>query len=72
MSPCPAPPLSGNRTRHRWLAALVAAVLSISAGCGSSAPKTQVLGQQEQREAAIDVELLDAVCITNTPTHAPC
>ncbi|HUP72025.1 MAG TPA: hypothetical protein VM282_03160 [Acidimicrobiales bacterium] len=55
----------------RALIALVVAV-TFTAGCGSSEPKTQVLGEQEEQGASDEVVLLDPVCITNTPTLEPC
>lgn len=71
MSPCP--------TAHPWsvVAKFVRFVVFValtfaSVGCASSQPKTQVLGEQEQKTTSEGVVLLDAVCITNTPTREPC
>ena len=59
--------------RPRALILLLLALSLTSASCGSSEPPTKVLGEVEsQSEAASDVQLIDAVCITNTPTRAPC
>ena len=73
MSPYPTAHPSGVAARPlRALVALVVALTFASAGCGSSEPKTQVLGEQENQGAADEVVLLEAVCITNTPTREPC
>ena len=59
--------------RARALILLLLALSLTSASCGSSEPQTKVLGEVEsQTEAASDVQLIDAVCITNTPTRALC
>ena len=75
MSPCSTARRSEKAAfGFRGLLALLAAVIVTSVGCGSSDSKTQVLGEQEQQAGAeVEVvELLDAVCITNTPTQEPC
>jgi uncharacterized lipoprotein len=72
MSLCPTAHTSESVARVvRALMALVVAV-ALSAGCGSSEPKTQVLGEQEQIGASEEVVLLDPICVTNTPTQRPC
>jgi hypothetical protein len=72
MSPCPTAQMSESVARVvRALFALVVAA-TLTAGCGSSEPKTQVLGEQEQKDASDAVVLLDPICVTNTPTQEPC
>ena len=57
----------------RALILLGLALALICASCGSSGAQTEVLGEVEQQHvASTDVQLIEAVCITNTPTHAPC
>lgn len=58
--------------RARRLFVIIVLSMSFAANCGSSQPKTEVLGVVEPGGASIDVELIEALCITNTPTHEPC
>ena len=64
---------SAARRRVHALILLGLALSLTGANCGSSGAQTKVLGEVEQHHAAsTDVQLIEAVCITNTPTHAPC
>ena len=40
--------------------------------CGSSDPGTKVLGEVEVENESIGVQLIEPVCITNTPNQEPC
>jgi len=51
---------------------IIVLALSFGASCGSSQPKTEVLGVVEPEGASTDVGLIEAQCVTNTPTHEPC
>ena len=64
------PTLAARPTR-----AVVIAVLSLSLtglACGSSDPGTKVLGEVEVENESIGVQLIEPVCITNTPNQEPC
>ena len=53
------------------LAGVIVAVTGLGAS-RSSDPSTAVLGEVEVASTVPSVQLLDAVCITNTPALAPC
>ena len=72
MTRCPTARLSESAARvARALIAVVVAV-TVAASCGSSEPKTQVLGETEEMGVSDAVVLLDPICVTNTPTFEPC
>ena len=64
-------PRAVTRTR-RVLITLTLALWFTSVSCGSSEPKTEVRGVVEAKDASSEVELIEPLCITNTPTHEPC
>ena len=67
-------PRAATRTR-RVLISLTLSLLVTSVSCGSSEPKTEVRGVVEvveAKDASSEVELIEPLCITNTPTHEPC
>ena len=67
-------PRAAIRTR-RVLIALMLALSFTSVSCGSSEPKTEVRGAVEvveAKDASSEVELIEPLCITNSPTHQPC
>ena len=64
-------PRAVTRTR-RVLITLTLALSFTSVSCGSSEPKTEVRGVVEVKDASSEVELIEPLCITNTPTYEPC
>ena len=67
-------PRAVTRTR-RVLITLMLALSFTSMSCGSSEPETEVRGVVEVvevKDASSEVELIEPLCITNTPTHEPC
>ena len=59
--------------RTRRVPIIVMLALSFtSVSCGSSEPRTEVRGVVEAKDASNEVELIEPLCITNTPTHEPC
>ena len=64
-------PIAVIRARRVLIIAMFALSFT-SASCGSSDSKTEVRGVVEVKDAPSEVELIEPVCITNTPTHAPC
>lgn len=59
------------QTRYALVIAMLALAFT-SASCAASPPKTEVLGVVEVDGATSEVGLIEAVCITNTPTREPC
>jgi hypothetical protein len=64
-------PRAVTRTR-RVLITLTLSLLVTSVSCGSSEPKIEVRGVVEAKDGSSEVELIEPLCITNTPTHEPC
>ena len=63
-----------TRTRRVFIT-LTLSLSFTSVSCGSSEPKTEVRGVVEvvdMKDASSEVELIEPLCITNTPTHEPC
>ena len=63
-----------TRTRRAFIT-LTLSLSFTSVSCGSSEPKTEVRGVVEvvdMKDASSEVELIEPLCITNTPTHEPC
>ena len=61
----------GRSLKALVLAGLIVAVTGLGAS-RSNGPDTAVLGEVEVATTVPSVQLLDAVCITNTPALDPC
>ena len=64
-------PIAAIRPRRVLIIGLFALCFT-SLGCGSSQPTTEVRGVVEVKDTSSEVELIEALCITNTPTYAHC
>ena len=73
MSPAsPAHPPATAPRPVRVLIKLLLALSLTSVACGSSEPKTTVMGEVEVNGGSEAVQLIEAVCIRNTPAQEPC
>ena len=64
-------PRAAIRNRRVLIIGLFALCFT-SLGCGSSQPTTEVRGVVEVKDTSSEVELIEPLCITNTPTYAHC